>query len=108
MKLGGAMPAFETEQLTVKTLFSDRFVFEFPLYQRPFRWGEGQADVLLDDLREASEAHDRGEGDGAYFIGSIVLVRRQAGRHAMVIDGRQRLTSLAILVAVLTANGRCG
>jgi Protein of unknown function DUF262/Protein of unknown function (DUF1524) len=96
------MSAFVTEQLTVLNLFSDRFVFEFPLYQRPYRWGEWQANALLEDLTDACQSGPSAGANGnAYFLGSIVLVRRQGTRRALVLDGRQRLTTIAILIAVL-------
>ena len=93
--------AFETEQMVVRDLFSDRFVFEFPDFQRPYRWTIDNADDLLKDLVRAAETGaDQSVSVGGYFIGSIVLVRR-TDRLVQVIDGRQRLTTLAILIAVL-------
>ena len=94
------VPAFETEQLDVEDLFSDAYVFKFPLYQRPYRWGTQHAEALVNDLLDAC-----GDGGGidtlpAYFIGSIVLVR-QSEREHLVIDGRQRLTTIAILLGVM-------
>ncbi|WP_423415334.1 DUF262 domain-containing protein [Hyphomicrobium sp. B1] len=41
------MAAFETEQLDIGDLFSDAFVFSFPLYQRPYGWGPENAEALL-------------------------------------------------------------
>lgn len=42
-----SVAAFETEQLDIGDLFSDAFVFNFPLYQRPYRWGPENAEALL-------------------------------------------------------------
>lgn len=95
------MADFETEQLTTRDIFSDNSVYEFPLYQRPYRWDERQAGALLHDLQDACAAHASGEDSDTYFIGSMVLVRQPGTRSNLVIDGRQRLTTLAILLATL-------
>ncbi len=92
--------AFDTQQLTIAKLFSPSFVFEFPTYQRPYRWSVEHAGALLDDLMKACLASAGAKPDYPYFVGSIVLTKRPQRRYA-VIDGRQRLTTLFILIAVL-------
>lgn len=94
------MPAFDTEQFVVRDLFCDDYVFRFPLYQRPYRWGTRHAEVLLNDILEAAGTEGKVDDHPPYFIGSIVLVK-QVERYHLVIDGRQRLTTIAILLAVL-------
>lgn len=69
-----------------------------PEYQRPYRWGEEQLTQLLDDLRAFfstdAPVHD-------FYLGSIIL--HQQGGNARqrgllnIIDGQQRITSLALL-----------
>lgn len=95
------MAAFETEQLTVREIFSDDHVFRFPLYQRPYRWEQHHAETFLNDLLTAGEGASRVDEIPPYFIGSIVLVKNGDARKRMVIDGRQRLTTIALLLAVL-------
>ena len=41
--------------------------------------------------------------DEAYFLGSIVLIKRDDEPYAEVIDGQQRLTTLTILLAVIAS-----
>jgi hypothetical protein len=94
------VPAFDTEQFVVRDLFSDDYVFKFPLYQRPYRWGVQHAEALLNDILEAAGTEGKVDDLPPYFIGSIVLVK-QVERYHLVIDGRQRLTTIAILLAVL-------
>jgi len=77
-------------------VFSSDFEFAIPDYQRPYSWGRDQTLQLLDDL---DGAIDR-DADEPYFLGSLVLVR-DSGRRAEVIDGQQRLTTLSILFAVM-------
>src|SRR5262245_33830536 len=95
------MPAFETNVFAVADLFSSRFVFVFPDLQRPFRWTGAHVNQLVDDLLAASGLRgDPTAGDATYFLGGIVLVT-QGRRQKSVIDGRQRLTTLAMIIAVL-------
>ncbi|NMZ90539.1 uncharacterized protein DUF262 [Pseudomonas poae] len=69
-----------------------------PEYQRPYRWSEEQLAKLLDDLRDffsaASPHHN-------FYLGSIIL-HQQGGNGRErgtlnIIDGQQRITSLALL-----------
>lgn len=94
----------EAHEQPFRKIFSSDFEFEIPDYQRPYRWGKEQALQLLEDLQECLE---RGDGDDPYFLGSLVLVRRE-GAKCDVIDGQQRLTTTTILFAVLRdlATGR--
>lgn len=89
------------EQHSVAELFSERYAFVVPPYQRPYAWTTEHAGELLDDLIAAL-----GEGDeplddlNPYFLGSIVLVKG-ARPEAQIVDGQQRLITLTILLAVL-------
>ncbi len=92
----------ETEKVTINKLFTD-YWFRVPEYQRSYVWGKDQLDDLLDDLRFACE-HNR---EKEYFLGSIVLQKRQE-QHGQVsypcydvLDGQQRLTTLFLLMAVM-------
>ena len=86
---------FQTEQMTLAQLFSGQHVFSFPAFQRPYRWTEEEALTLIDDVAAASERSDPG-----YFLGNLVLTPAE-GRISMVIDGRQRLTTLFMLISIL-------
>ncbi|MFC6196988.1 DUF262 domain-containing protein [Ponticaulis profundi] len=90
------MPSpFQTEQVTLAQLFSGARVFAFPTYQRPYRWTIEEAMTLLDDISSACQRKDPG-----YFLGNVVLTR-ESDRSFLVIDGRQRLTTLFILICML-------
>lgn len=86
----------------IKDLFSDKYIFNIPKYQRPYAWTTEEAGELLDDLLGYV-------GDGSksldelppYFLGSIVLVKKQHDPQAEVVDGQQRLITLTILFSVL-------
>lgn len=87
----------EASQKFLKDIFlSDAYRFEIPSYQRPYSWTTKEARELLEDLMEAMD-----EGQNDYFLGSFVLVKQPKSKHAEVVDGQQRLTTLTILFAVL-------
>ena len=86
---------FQTEQATLAQLFSGDRVFAFPAFQRPYRWTLDEALTLLDDVAAACQ-----RGDPGYFLGNLVLTPAD-GRTSLVIDGRQRLTTLFMLICVL-------
>ncbi|TQS70687.1 DUF262 domain-containing protein [Rhodobacteraceae bacterium] len=87
----------EAGQKTLKDIFlSDTYRFEIPSYQRPYSWTTREARELLDDVVEAME-----DDQDDYFLGSFVLVKQPNAKHAEVVDGQQRLTTLTILLAAL-------
>jgi len=81
------------------SIFSKEFTFFIPSYQRPYAWEREQTQELIEDLYSfyCSEDND------SYFLGSIVLIKREDAPDAHVIDGQQRLTTLTILLAVLAS-----
>ena len=107
---------FASRALSLEQLFADPFLFDAPVYQRPFAWTVDEAGRLLDDLLAA---HEGGEEAGSllgsdYFIGAILLddpMQTQAmpagwpwtgtARAFNVVDGQQRLVTLTILFCVL-------
>lgn len=86
---------FQTEQMTLAQLFDGSRTFSFPAFQRPYRWGVDEALTLLDDVASAVL-----RGDPGYFLGNLVMTQED-GRNYLVIDGRQRLTTLFILICIL-------
>lgn len=91
------MRRIEAHEVPLDEVFSNRYAFRIPDYQRPYAWHRDHAEQLLDDLAETVEAGT----DEPYFLGSIVLVKEADEAEADVIDGQQRLTTLTILLAVL-------
>src|SRR5260370_4879666 len=85
----------------IKKIFSDDFVFNIPLYQRPYAWTTEHAGALLEDLvAYMGDSYEPVEELTPYFLGSIVLIKGDEPA-AQVVDGQQRLTPLAILLATL-------
>lgn len=75
--------------------------FYIPSYQRGYRWDEKQVKDLLDDIYEFINKPNKKEGE-FYCLQPIVILRN--GEKCEVIDGQQRLTTIAIIQRYL--NGR--
>lgn len=75
-------------------IFSSDYFFKIPYYQRPFAWDEDNFENLIDDLISSL-------GEQQYFLGTLVLHRKDEKGNYDVVDGQQRLTSLLILTACL-------
>jgi hypothetical protein len=87
------MEALDGKTTPLNELFSQRFFFRIPEYQRPFRWDQDNLSDLIDDLMDAPR-------DREYFLGTLVLHRREETTYD-VVDGQQRLTALCILLACI-------
>jgi hypothetical protein len=87
----------EAKECNLGGLFSPPFLFEIPQYQRPLSWTTENFELLFDDIYESTQT-----GNQQYFLGSIILQESgtTAGRYE-VVDGQQRLTALALLMAVI-------
>ena len=68
--------------------------YQIPRYQRPYTWNKRHWEQLFDDILES---------DPGYFLGSIICINQSDDSHAIqpleLIDGQQRMTTLAILLA---------
>ena len=89
---------------SVEEIFSEflgmgkRFVI--PAYQRGYKWKKKDIEQLLNDIN-SFQTH--GDVDVFYCLQNITLVNRDDGNFN-VVDGQQRLTTLALLLAYL---GKC-
>ena len=61
----------EAAHKTIAEVFSQKYVFSIPPYQRPYAWETAQVEELLEDLTDAMGPETN--SDGFYFLGSIVL-----------------------------------
>lgn len=87
------MAELSGEAIKLADLFSHRFFFKVPEYQRPFRWTDDNLTDLVTDLLEADWTSD-------YFLGTIVLHKTGACEYD-IVDGQQRLTALCLLLACI-------
>ncbi len=89
------------EQYAAGDLFSDKFFFSVPPYQRSYAWTTEHAGELLEDLLGyLGDGGDPVDELNPYFLGSIVLIKSDRPE-AQIVDGQQRLISLTILLAAL-------
>ena len=88
----------------IKKVFCNDFVFTVPLYQRPYAWTTEHAGELLEDLMAfMGDGNEPVEEVDPYFLGSVVLIKGDSP-DARIVDGQQRLTTLAILLSALRAS----
>ena len=97
------------EPMTLRQLFANRF-FRIPDYQRGYAWGERQLDDLWQDLSDLQQNEDgsfRRHYTGTIYVermsdAAISECERWARTNSSgfyyVVDGQQRLTTLAILM----------
>lgn len=90
--------------LSMSTLLSGR-LFRIPEYQRAYSWQSKQRGDLFGDLQKLADAGPNSE----HFMAAIVGLRRkkiriQADQFVLVevVDGQQRLTTIAILLKALS------
>lgn len=85
----------ESQKLSITDAFRN-LSYIVPPYQREYVWKEKNISQLLNDIYE-EYIDDR---NSEYFIGSIVVNKREDGSYE-VIDGQQRLTTLFISLCAL-------
>lgn len=69
--------------------------FWIPAYQRGYRWGESQVRELLNDIQEFQP-----EEDASFYCLQPLVIKRSKERWE-VIDGQQRLTTIALILRCL-------
>jgi len=67
-----------------------------PIYQRSYAWGEDHVGDFASDLKQAFGASPR-----EYFLGTVVFSNSSPEEPTWVIDGQQRLATLAVLFAAM-------
>jgi len=87
----------KANEYPLSKIFSQDFEYHIPPYQRPYVWTTDESGKLIEDLQTAFE-HNKTEN---YFMGSLVLIKKENETKADVVDGQQRLTTLTILIAAI-------
>lgn len=65
-----------------------------PYYQRPYTWTTQNVNELIDDILEAINS-----GKENYLVGNIILHDNDENDETLdIIDGQQRLTTLALII----------
>ncbi|ADE39006.1 DUF262 domain-containing protein [Candidatus Puniceispirillum marinum] len=73
-------------------------VYHVPHYQRGFSWKKDEIVEFLEDVRDASKSQPDG-----YFIGPITILLNENTDRCEIIDGQQRLTTIALIINHLSA-----
>lgn len=94
-----AINKISAHEFALKDIFSKDFDFNIPPYQRPYAWTWENACDLFDDV--VGFCNDQGQQEN-YFLGSLVLIKKESSPLSTVIDGQQRLTTLTILLAIIS------
>lgn len=84
---------FQPEKRTVEDLFVGADYYVIPRFQRPYSWDAANLDDFWRDV-----VYDNSVG---YFIGPMVVWRDQDSPVRRLVDGQQRITTIAIMFAVL-------
>ena len=79
------------------------YAFRVPLYQRPYAWEEAQVRQLMEDLVNAS----KDTPDSDYHLGILSVAKGDDGVLEL-IDGQQRMTTLALIAKAAGENWFAG
>lgn len=82
--------------LTVRELFSGAYIFHLPWFQRAYAWHTSEVGRLLTNVLEAMDTEPP-----RYFLGKIMLAKRNGQPDTALVDGHQRVMTLTLLYAVL-------
>ncbi|MCV3402542.1 DUF262 domain-containing protein [Campylobacter sp. IFREMER_LSEM_CL2090] len=84
-------------------IFDKAFSLNIPYYQRPYAWGIEQVKILLKDISEQIDKNQK------YLLGSLILRTENienTEKKFNIVDGQQRLTTLALILRVLCENNQ--
>ena len=90
----------DVERVSIENIFAR--LIQFEVTEGQYRWGEVQWQCLWDDISKIVAAASRLE---RHFLGVILLAPQTGRRDAIdrfsIVDGQQRLMTLAVLLAAL-------
>lgn len=78
----------------------NNLLFNIPIYQRLFTWGEEQIKELLDDLLYECLSSDTPSDYHNYHIGVLTVRRDLTSNRLDLVDGQQRFTVMMLLGSV--------
>mgnify|MGYP003585822216 CR=1 FL=1 len=92
------MPIISSDTLEIGDVFNSRVPYIIPRHQRTYSWGADEIDDYCSDLKKVMASPDRN-----YFFGGIVCIDKpvtgtSTGRHMIVIDGQQRLSTFMLTI----------
>lgn len=94
---------------SVSEIFNDsqlkQIYYNIPDYQRGYEWGENNVRLLLEDLKKILDKIYISDTDKFlddklfYCLQHITIISKDNGEYYNVVDGQQRLTTIAIILA---------
>lgn len=94
---------------SVSEIFNDsqlkQIYYNIPDYQRGYEWGENNVRLLLEDLKKFLDKIYISDTDKFlddklfYCLQHITVISKDNGEYYNVVDGQQRLTTIAIILA---------
>lgn len=92
-------PPIGANEEQLSNLFSERFYFEIPRFQRSYAWEIDEYSVFWDDIVRAYRAPN----GHVHFLGPMVFARNPGRPSLGILDGQQRLSTLMLLLASMKA-----
>ena len=80
---------------------------DIPDYQRPYKWSVKNIEDLLTDISHAIDESKRHPYDYKYRIGTILLHKDKITGKLYIVDGQQRIISIALICLALNPEFRC-
>lgn len=62
--------------------------YQIPIYQRNYSWGNKEIETLIDDITIEDEG---------YYIGNLLVTKKEEKNIYEIVDGQQRLTTIALI-----------
>ena len=94
---------------SVSEIFNDsklkQVYYNIPEYQRGYEWGENNVRLLLEDLKKFLDKIYISDTDKFlddklfYCLQHITIINKDNGEYYNVVDGQQRLTTIAIILS---------
>ena len=94
----------EARTLSIRGIIQNDTLLRIPYFQRRYVWGEDEWARFAVDMESTIE------NERSYFLGAVILKKEEVsyddkrngiGQKFLVVDGQQRLTTLAIYMKVL-------
>lgn len=92
-ELSKPLPISSTD-ITLEKVVANENLYNIPIYQRLYVWGNDQINTLLEDLFKAFE-----EDQPKYYLGGVMVTQNNGKLD--LIDGQQRFTTLWLISKVL-------
>lgn len=84
----------DIDLIPIEKLNDSLISFYVPRYQRGYRWGKTEIELLLKDINDV-------ESDQKYCLQPISVTWKENEKHWELIDGQQRMTTLYLLLSAL-------